>query len=152
MGVWGFLPSGHPCLVWKAFLQRRLGPAQLLAFLQESGLLRSLKVREAIIPFENQTEVWLKMGNRSILHLFPALHVGGWRSLSVSSLITTDGSISVPSYWITRSQMGAPCWTYLMDTITSVSWTKRRSGLWVLNLVCMPPPAACNCLWRNVWS
>ena len=26
MGVWGYLPSGHPCLVWKAFLRRRLGP------------------------------------------------------------------------------------------------------------------------------
>ena len=26
MGVWGYLPSGHPCLVWKAFLRGRLGP------------------------------------------------------------------------------------------------------------------------------
>ena len=26
MGVWGYLPSGHPCLVWKAFFRRRLGP------------------------------------------------------------------------------------------------------------------------------
>ena len=42
-------------------------------------------------------------------------------------------------YWITRSQMGAPCWTYLTDT-TFASWTKRRSGLWVLNWVCMTPP------------
>ena len=32
-------------------------PTQLLAFLTESGLLRSL--REAIISFQNQTEVWL---------------------------------------------------------------------------------------------
>ena len=34
-------------------------PTQLLAFLTESGLLRSLKVKEAVISFENQTEVWL---------------------------------------------------------------------------------------------
>ena len=26
MGVWGYLPSSYPCLVWKAFLRRRLGP------------------------------------------------------------------------------------------------------------------------------
>ena len=32
----------------------------------------------------------------------------------------------------------------LVDSITSVSWTKRRSGLWVLNSVCMPQPAACR--------
>ena len=41
-------------------------------------------------------------------------------------------------------QICASCWTYLTDTITSVSWTKRRSGLWVLNSVCIPPPAACR--------
>ena len=37
-----------------------------------------------------------KMGNRSILHLFLALRVGGWTSLPVSSRITTAGSISAP--------------------------------------------------------
>ena len=40
--------------------------------------------------------------------------------------------------------MGAPCSAYPKGTITSVSWTKRRSGLWVLNAVCMPQPAACT--------
>ncbi|MEW8689353.1 MAG: hypothetical protein AB2556_26315 [Candidatus Thiodiazotropha sp.] len=34
-------------------------PTPLLAFLTWSGLLKSLKAREAIIFFENQTEVWL---------------------------------------------------------------------------------------------
>ena len=42
------------------------------------------------------------------------------------------------------SLMGAPCWAYPKGTITSVSWTKRRSGLWMLNSVCTPPPAACR--------
>ena len=36
------------------------GPGRgCLAFLTESGLLKSLKVREAIVTFEKQTEVWL---------------------------------------------------------------------------------------------
>ena len=42
------------------------------------------------------------------------------------------------------SLRGTPCWAYPKGTITSVSWTKRRSGLWVLNSVCMPQPAACR--------
>ena len=41
------------------------------------------------------------------------------------------------------SLMGTP-WAYPKGTITSVSWTKRCSGLWVLNSVCMPQPAACR--------
>ena len=51
----------HPRLVWEVFRKprRRLGPDKVLAFLTESGLLRSLKVRMAIISFENQTEVWV---------------------------------------------------------------------------------------------
>ncbi|MEW8689084.1 MAG: hypothetical protein AB2556_24960, partial [Candidatus Thiodiazotropha sp.] len=32
---------------------------QLLAFLTESGWLKSLKVREAIIAFKKKTDVWL---------------------------------------------------------------------------------------------
>ena len=95
---WEFEASCHPVIpAWfgRHFFKGGWAPTQLLAFLTKSGLLRSLKVREEIISFENQTEVWLKMGNRSILHLFPALRVGGWRSRSVSSRITTDGSISV---------------------------------------------------------
>ena len=44
-------------MVRKAF--RGWAPTPLLAFLVESGLLRSLKVREAMIAFEKQTEVWL---------------------------------------------------------------------------------------------
>ena len=57
---------------------------------------------------------------------------GCWRSLSVSSCMTTAGSISAPSLRM-ASLMGTPCWAYPKGTITSVSWTKRRSGLWVLN-------------------
>ena len=61
----------------------------------------------------------------------------------MSSRITTAGSISAPSQRM-ASLMGAPCWAYPKGTITSVSWTKRRSGLWVLNSVCMPQPATCR--------
>ena len=57
MGVRRWLSSGGPCMVRKAF--RGWAPTPLLAFLVESGLLRSLKVREAMIAFEKQTEVWL---------------------------------------------------------------------------------------------
>ena len=61
---WEFDATCHPVIpAWfgKHFASESGGwaPTQLLAFLTESGLLRSLKVREAIISFENQTEVWL---------------------------------------------------------------------------------------------
>ena len=61
---WEFGATCHPVIpAWfgKHFASESGGwaPTQLLAFLTESGLLRSLKVREAIISFENQTEVWL---------------------------------------------------------------------------------------------
>jgi len=36
-----------------------LAPTPLLAFLVTKGLLKSLKIREAIIAFEKQTGVWL---------------------------------------------------------------------------------------------
>ena len=61
---WEFEATCHPVIpAWfgRHFACPKGGwaPTQLLAFLTESGLLRSLKVREAIISFENQTEVWL---------------------------------------------------------------------------------------------
>jgi len=46
-------------VVRKAFRRTWLGPNPLLAFLVEKGLLKSLKIREAIMAFEKQTEVWL---------------------------------------------------------------------------------------------
>ena len=60
---WKFEATCHPVIPsWfgRHFARPEGGwaPTQLLAFLTESGLLRSLRVREAII-FENQTEVWL---------------------------------------------------------------------------------------------
>ena len=59
---WEFEATCHPVIpAWfgRHFSEGGWAPTQLLAFLTESGLLRSLKVREAIISFENQTEVWL---------------------------------------------------------------------------------------------
>ena len=52
----------HPVIpAWfgKHFAENGWAPTQLLAFLTESGLLKTLKVREAIVAFEKQTEVWL---------------------------------------------------------------------------------------------
>jgi len=52
----------HPVIpAWygKHFAEHGWAPTQLLAFLIESGILKTLKVREAIIAFEKQTEVWL---------------------------------------------------------------------------------------------
>ena len=56
---WEFETTCHPCLVWKAFCRCRLGPD---AALLESGLLKTLKIREAIVSFGRQTEVWLPDG------------------------------------------------------------------------------------------
>ena len=52
----------HPVIpAWfgRHFSEGGWAPTQLLAFLAESGLLRVLKVREAIISFEKQTEIRL---------------------------------------------------------------------------------------------
>ena len=59
---WESEATCHPVIpAWfgRHFACSGWAPTQLLAILTESGLLRSLKVREAIISFENQTEVWL---------------------------------------------------------------------------------------------
>ena len=59
--AWEFADC-HPVIpAWfgKHFEEKGWVPTQLLAFLTETGLLKSLKVREAIISFENQTKVWL---------------------------------------------------------------------------------------------
>ena len=59
---WEFEATCHsviPAWFGRHFSEGGWAPTQLLAFLAESGLLRSLKVREAIISFEKQTEVWL---------------------------------------------------------------------------------------------
>ena len=58
---WEFEATCYPVIpAWfgRHFSEGGWAPTQLLAFLAESGLLRSLKVREAIISFEKQTEVW----------------------------------------------------------------------------------------------
>ena len=59
---WEFEATCHPAIpAWfgRHFSEGGWAPTQLLDFLAESGLWRSLKVREAIISFEKQTEVWL---------------------------------------------------------------------------------------------
>ena len=59
---WEFEATCHPVIpAWfgRHFADSGWAPTPLLAFLVESGLLKSLKVREAIVSFGRQTEVWL---------------------------------------------------------------------------------------------
>ena len=59
---WEFEANCHPVIpAWfgRHFADAGWAPTQLLAFLVESDLLRSVKVREAIVSFGRQTEVWL---------------------------------------------------------------------------------------------
>ena len=64
--AWEFAADCHPVVpAWfgKHFADATSGgwaPTQLLAFMTESGLLKSLGVREAIISFEKQAEIWLR--------------------------------------------------------------------------------------------
>jgi hypothetical protein len=60
--AWEFEAHVHPIIpAWfgKHFAEQQWAPSPLLAYLKESGLLKTLKVREAIIAFEKQTEVFL---------------------------------------------------------------------------------------------
>ena len=55
----------HPVIpTWfgKHFTENTWAPTPLLAYMTESGLLKSLKVREAIVAFKKQTEIWLPNG------------------------------------------------------------------------------------------
>ena len=59
---WEFEANCHlviPAWFGRLFADAGWAPTPLLAFLVESGLLKSLKVREAIISFGRQTDVWL---------------------------------------------------------------------------------------------
>ena len=60
--TWEFAVDCHPViLAWfgRHFAENSWPLTQLLVYMTESGLLKSLRVREAIISFEKQTEVWL---------------------------------------------------------------------------------------------
>ena len=59
---WEFEANCHPVIpAWfgRHFEDAGWAPTSLLAFLVESGLLKSLTVREAIVSFRRQTEVWI---------------------------------------------------------------------------------------------
>ena len=59
---WEFEANCHPVIpAWfgRHFADAGWAPTPLLAFLVGSGLLKSLKVMEAIVSFGRQTEVWL---------------------------------------------------------------------------------------------
>ena len=60
-----FEATCHPVIpAWfgRHFADASWAPTPLLVFLEESGLLKTLKVREAIVSFGRQTEVWLPDG------------------------------------------------------------------------------------------
>ena len=62
---WEFEANCHPVIpAWfgRHFADACSAPTPLLAFLVEFGLLKTLKVREAIVYFGRQTEVWLPDG------------------------------------------------------------------------------------------
>ena len=48
-----------PAWFGRHFSERCWAPTPLPAFLSESSLSKNLKVREAIISFKKETEVWL---------------------------------------------------------------------------------------------
>lgn len=59
---WEFSDTCHPVIpAWfgRHFADAGWAPTPLLAFLVERSLLKTLKVREAIVSFKKQTEVWL---------------------------------------------------------------------------------------------
>jgi len=59
---WEFTANCHPVIpAWfgKHFAENGWAPTPLLAYLTEAGLLAKLSVREAIISFGKQAEVWL---------------------------------------------------------------------------------------------
>ena len=57
---WEFEANCHPAIpAWFGRHFADWAPTSLLTFLVDSGLLKSLKVREAIVSFGRQTEVWL---------------------------------------------------------------------------------------------
>ena len=62
---WEFEATCHPIIpAWfgRHFADAGWAPMSLLMFLVASGLLKTLKVREAIVFFGRQTEVWLPDG------------------------------------------------------------------------------------------
>ena len=62
---WKFEATCHPIIpAWfkRQFADAGWAPMRLLVFIVESGLLKTLKVREAIVSFGRQTEVWLPDG------------------------------------------------------------------------------------------
>lgn len=63
---WDWKEKCHPVIpAWfgRHFAEKRWAPTQLLTFLVETGLLLRLRVREALLAFERQSEIWLPEGH-----------------------------------------------------------------------------------------
>ncbi len=60
--AWKFVNDCHPVIpAWfgKHFQEKCWAPTSLLVFMVETGLLAHLHIREAIVAFKSQTDVWL---------------------------------------------------------------------------------------------
>jgi len=88
----------HPVIpAWfgKHFAENGWAPTQLLAFLTESGFLKTLKVHEAIVAFEKHTEVWLPEDRNqgcSIIGKFTQGSKADGKRLT-SRLVTDEGEL-----------------------------------------------------------
>ena len=76
---WEFEATYHPGIpAWfrRHFADADWAPTPLLVFLKESGLLKTLKVREAIISFWRQPEVWLPDGRDEVSLCYRQIYPG----------------------------------------------------------------------------
>ena len=110
----GFEATCHP--VTPAWFGRHLAdaswaPTPLLVFLVESGLLKTLKVREAIVSFGRQTKVWLPDGTDeacSVIGKFTQGSVADGKRLAKRLVIDQGSSIS----WSVTHGKVAPWWEH----------------------------------------
>ena len=127
---WEFEATCHPCLVWKAFCRCRLGPDALLAFLVESGLLKTVKVREAIFSFGKQTEVWLSDGRDeacSVIGKFTQGSVADGKRL-IRTLVIDQGELDFLIRNMRQSGIlvGAPQKCPLGHILTYYDWSQPQ--------------------------
>ena len=95
-----FEATCHPVIpAWfgRHFEDAGWAPTPLFVFLVESGLLKTLKVREAIVSFGRQTEVWLPDGRDeacSVIGKFTQGSVGDGKRLTKRLAIDQGGARS----------------------------------------------------------
>ena len=84
-----------PAWFGRHFADAGWAPTPLLVFLVESGLLKTLKIREAIVSFGRQTEIWLPDGRDeacSVIGKFTQASVADGKRLT-SRLVMDQGEL-----------------------------------------------------------